>query len=70
LLTAAGSAIGLAIAAGVAQLLAGLLYGVSPFDLLSFIGAAVLLCAVALIASAIPARRATSINPVDALRAD
>jgi predicted permease len=70
LLTAIGSAIGLAIAAGVAQLLAGLLYGVSPIDPISFAGSIVLLGTVALIASVVPARRAASMNPVEALRAE
>jgi FtsX-like permease family len=70
LLTAIGSAIGVSMAAGLAQLLAGLLYGLSPVDPVSFIGAVVLLGAVALIASLIPARRAASINPVEALRSE
>jgi predicted permease len=70
LLTLAGSMIGLAIAAGVAQALNGFLYGISPIDPISFGGAVVLLSAVALIASAIPANRAASINPVEALRAE
>ncbi len=59
-LTAVGSAIGLAVAAGVAQALTSFLYGISPVNPISFAGAAALLSAVALIASAIPARRAAS----------
>jgi ABC-type antimicrobial peptide transport system permease subunit len=70
LLTAVGSVIGLAIAAGVAQALTGFLYGISPADPLSFAGAAALLGVVAFVASAIPASRAASVNPVDALRAE
>jgi predicted permease len=70
LLTAVGSAIGLGVAAAVAQLLTGLLYGVSPVDPISFGGAAILLGTVALLASVIPARRAATANPVEALRAD
>ncbi len=69
-LTAVGSAIGLAVAAGVAQALTSFLYGISPVDPISFAGAAALLGAVALVASAIPASRAASVNPVDALRAE
>jgi putative ABC transport system permease protein len=69
-LTLLGSAIGLTMALGLAQLMSGLLYGISPVDPVSFIGAAVLLGVVALFASAIPARRAASVNPVEVLRAD
>ena len=69
-LTAIGSAIGLAIAAGVAQLMTAFLFGISPIDPVSFVGAVTLLGTVALIASAVPARRAASLNPVDALRAE
>ena len=70
LLTAAGSVIGLGLAAAVAQLLTGLLYGVSPVDPISFGGSRQLLCTVALVASVIPARRAATVNPVEALRAE
>jgi len=70
LLTTIGSVIGLVIAAGVAQALTSFLYGISPVDPLSFAGAAALLGAVALVASAIPASHAASVNPVDALRAE
>jgi predicted permease len=70
LLTMVGSVIGLGIAAGVAQLLTGLLYGISPTDPVSFAGSALLLGTVALIASVLPARRAASVNPVEALRAE
>jgi predicted permease len=70
MLTMVGSVIGLGIAAGVAQLLTGLLYGISPTDPVSFAGSALLLGTVALIASVLPARRAASVNPVEALRAE
>jgi predicted permease len=69
-LTAIGSAIGLAFAAGAAQLMSGLLYGISPLDPISFGGAVVVLGVVALAGSAIAARRAASVNPVEALRAE
>jgi putative ABC transport system permease protein len=69
-LTAIGAGIGLAIAAGVAQLLTGLLYGITALDPVSFAGAALTLAIVAALASVIPARRAASIDPVEALRAD
>jgi predicted permease len=65
-----GAVIGLVVAAGVAQLLTGLLYGIAAIDPVSFAGAAIALALVALVASLIPAKRATSVNPVDALRAE
>jgi ABC-type antimicrobial peptide transport system permease subunit len=68
--TAAGAVIGLAAAAGVAQLLTGLLYGIPPLDPVSFGGAALVLSTVALAASLLPARRAASVNPVETLRAE
>jgi predicted permease len=69
-LTAISAGIGLAIAAAVAQLLTGLLYGVTALDPISYGGAAMTLAIVAVMASVIPARRAASIDPVDALRAE
>ena len=47
-----------------------MLYGVQPLDPLSFIGGAVIFMTVAGLASLVPARRAASVNPVDALRAE
>jgi predicted permease len=69
-LTAISAGIGLAIAAAVAQLLTGFLYGITALDPISFGGAAITLAIVAVLASAIPARRAASIDPVEALRAE
>ena len=69
-LTGAGAIVGLAMSAGVAQLLTGFLFGVSALDPVSFLGSAVLLGAVALIASLVPARRAASVDPVQALRSE
>jgi predicted permease len=65
-----GAAIGLAAASLSTRLIAGMLYGVQPLDPLSFIGGAVIFMAVAALASVMPARRAASVNPVDALRAE
>jgi ABC-type antimicrobial peptide transport system permease subunit len=48
--------------------MASLLYGVSAVDATTYVLAALLVTAVSLLASYIPARRATSIDPVDALR--
>jgi hypothetical protein len=46
-----------------------MLYGVQPLDPVSFAGGALLFGTLALVASVIPARRAASVNPVEALRA-
>jgi putative ABC transport system permease protein len=67
-LTAVGGAIGLAVALGATQMLRGLLYDVSPADPVTFVGVALVLAGVALTASYIPARRATRVDPLVALR--
>jgi predicted permease len=70
IIVAAGTAVGLAAAAGLTRILAGQLYGVSPLDPLTFTAAPLTLAAFALVASYIPARRATRVDPVSALRAE
>jgi len=65
-----GIALGIVLAAGVARLLEGLLVGVSPFDPLTYTAVAGLLVAICLIASLVPARRATTVDPLVALRAE
>jgi putative ABC transport system permease protein len=64
----AGAALGLVGSVIVARLMAGLLYGVSPMDLLTFAGVTFVLTAVALAACYIPARRAMRVDPIIALR--
>jgi putative ABC transport system permease protein len=65
-----GIAIGLVGALLVTKSLRSLLFGVSPFDPASFVGVSVLLAAIALLASYVPARRAAKVDPVEALRYD
>jgi putative ABC transport system permease protein len=67
-LALAGAAVGLVGALIVSHLMAGLLYGVSPSDPLTFISLAVVLVLVALAACYIPARRAMRVDPIVALR--
>jgi putative ABC transport system permease protein len=69
-LTAIGVGIGLAAGAAAAQLLRSLLFGVSTVDPLTFTGAALLFTVIALAASYVPARRATRIDAMVALRTD
>jgi predicted permease len=65
-----GAAIGLLLAGGATQVLASLLFGVRPLDPVSFASGAAIFCALALTASWFPARRAASVNPVEALRTE
>jgi putative ABC transport system permease protein len=66
----AGLILGLAGAAGVTRVLQTFLFGVTPTDPLVFTAVTLLLLAVGLIAAWLPARRATRIDPWDALRAE
>jgi predicted permease len=63
-----GLAIGMGGAALVGRAMRGMLYGVGSFDLLAFVGVALVLFAAALIACYLPARRATKVDPMVALR--
>jgi putative ABC transport system permease protein len=63
-----GGAIGMALALGVARLLSSAIFGVSPYDPLTFATVVLVLLAVVLTASYLPARRATKVDPMVALR--
>jgi predicted permease len=65
-----GVAIGLASAYGLTRYVESMLYGVAPRDLTTFAGAAVVLVAVAATAGYLPARRASNVDPMIALRHD
>ncbi len=67
-LAAGGVAIGLLGAVGLTRLMSSLLFGVSPMDPLTFGTVALGLSAIALLASYVPARRASRVDPVVALR--
>jgi putative ABC transport system permease protein len=70
ILAAIGLVIGLAATVGATQGIASLLFGVEPFDPVTYLGVAALLLAVAFIASYAPAFRAARIDPAITLRAD
>ena len=69
-LIAAGIVLGLASAVGAARLMGTLLFGVQAWDAKTLTAVAVLLAGSALLASYFPARRAASVNPTEALRAE
>jgi ABC-type antimicrobial peptide transport system permease subunit len=67
-LALSGLAIGVALALWFTRGVASLLYGITPHDPLTLAGAAAILFAVALVATYLPARRATRIDPISAIR--
>jgi putative ABC transport system permease protein len=69
-LAAFGILAGLAVAAAATRALTGVLFGVEPLDLTTFALVAVVLGLAALVASAMPARRAAALDPLVALRRD
>lgn len=70
LLTVIGSALGAVLAAGAARVFVPFLFDVAPLDVSTFAGAALIVLAVGLAASFVPARRATAVDPVVALHQD
>jgi len=69
-LTAAGIALGLAGASVATSALRAMLFGVTPTDPIAFVAAPIALAVVALVASWLPARAATKVNPLEAVQAD
>jgi len=69
-LTLIGLTVGIAVSLAFTRLLRGLLFGVGTADWITFASVSILLCVVALVACYVPARRAASIEPMQALRAE
>jgi ABC-type antimicrobial peptide transport system permease subunit len=69
-LSAAGIGLGLAAALSATRLLRSMLYGVSPADPATIAGMAVILVTVAILSGLVPARRATRVGVVEALRSE
>jgi predicted permease len=69
-LVGAGVLIGLLVAAGLSRLMASLLFGISPLDPLTFAVVPIVLTAATVLASYLPARRATLVDPVEILKAE
>jgi ABC-type antimicrobial peptide transport system permease subunit len=69
-LSGTGVVVGILAAAGLSRLMASILFQVSPLDVPTYLAVSGVLLAAAVMASYLPARRAASLNPVDALRAE
>jgi putative ABC transport system permease protein len=68
--TLIGLGLGLAISRAFTRVTGALLYGITPGDLLTFVAMSAVLAATALIAIYVPARAATRLDPVAAIRCD
>jgi ABC-type antimicrobial peptide transport system permease subunit len=66
----AGIVIGIAVTVAITRVLGSVLYGVSPTDPTTLIAVSVIMLLIAVLASYVPAQRAMSVDPVEALRAD
>ena len=67
-LTVIGLALGVAVSIGITRLMSGLLFGVRPTDPLTFVVVSMVLLLVALLASSLPAYRASTLDPMKTLR--
>jgi ABC-type antimicrobial peptide transport system permease subunit len=65
-----GAGIGLAAAAGLMRLMKSLLFGISTLDPVTYVAVPVVLVLAAVLASYLPARRASAVDPVEALKAE
>ena len=70
LLAGIGAVIGLSVAAALTRLMSSLLFGVAALDPVTYASVAAILIAAAAMARYLPARRATRVDPLDALRAE
>jgi ABC-type antimicrobial peptide transport system permease subunit len=66
----AGVVIGIAVALASTRALGSLLFGVEPFHAATFAGMSVTMLAIGLLASYLPARRASRVDPIESLRGD
>ena len=67
---AVGVVIGLAVAAMATRALGSLLYGVDPYDGVTFAGTVALMAVIGLAATYLPARRASNVDPLESLRGE
>jgi ABC-type antimicrobial peptide transport system permease subunit len=65
-----GAAVGLAVSSGLTRIMAAWLYGISPLDPVTYAAVSLGVLAPAAAASYLPARRASTLNPVEALKAE
>ncbi|HEY4356615.1 MAG TPA: ABC transporter permease [Acidobacteriaceae bacterium] len=69
-ITAIGLGVGFGLAVGLTRLMKSILFGISPLDPLTYVSALLALTAAAVLASYLPARRASAVDPMEALRAE
>jgi ABC-type antimicrobial peptide transport system permease subunit len=70
LLAGVGAAIGLGAAAGLTRMMSSLLFGITSLDPTTYSAVSALLITTAAVASYFPARRATTVDPVESLRSE